>query len=305
MLFRSRPVVLLAAGAAEPGELLCASPSSLRGPSHAQWTPLGAARHYAGQMAVVAGQQTAFKRAFKMHYLQKLRYNHNMAVSGKNQFSQGDIVLICDLSSAQGQSPHPVVGRIKSFVDPLNAQAVVAYGAGRTVDRPLHLLVKLVGAEEQVPEEGLLFDPFIKEDIAQAEEQDGGHLQDGDHGQLLDGQLGRAAQAGLERGPGLPPGDGGRAAGEREDDIPVAVPVQQDGQLAHPGQAELGHGHAGITGKSGIAVIAGDIGVADNSEIANSDKEEKEVNEEKEEEKEEEKVKEEEEGEKEIGRAHV
>jgi hypothetical protein len=67
------------------------------------------------------------------------------------------------------------------------------------------------------------------------------------------------------------------------------VPVQQDGQLAHPGQAELGHGHAGITGKSGIAVIAGDIGVADNSEIANGDKEEKEVNEEKEEEKKEEK----------------
>ena len=134
-----RPVILLPPGAAEPGELLCASPSSLRGPSHAQWTPLGAARHYAGQMAVVAGQQTAFKRAFKMHYLQKLRYNHNMATSGKNQFSQGDIVLICDLSSAQGQSPHPVVGRIKNFVDPLNAQAVVAYGAGRTVDRPLHL----------------------------------------------------------------------------------------------------------------------------------------------------------------------
>ena len=177
-------------------------------------------------------------------------------------------------------------------MDPLHAQAVVAYGAGRTVDRPLQLLVKLVGAEEQVPEEGLLFDPFIQEDIAQAEEQveDEVHLHDADHGEMQDGQLlppppGHAAQAGLEHGPRLPPGDGGRAAGEREDDIPVAVPVQQDGQLAHPGQAELGHGHAGITGNSGNSGITGDTDMSsDDSEIANGDKEEKE---EKEEEKEE------------------
>ena len=108
-----RPVVLLPYGAADPGELNCASPSSLRGPSHAQWTPLGASRHYAGQMAVVAGQQTAFKRAFKTHYLKTLRSNHNMATTGKDQFSVNDVVMICNLSSAQGQSPHPVVGRIK------------------------------------------------------------------------------------------------------------------------------------------------------------------------------------------------
>ena len=114
-----------------------------------------------------------------------------MATTGKDQFSVNDVVMICDLSSAQGQSPHPVVGRIKEFMDPLHAQAVVAYGAGRTVDRPLQLLVKLVGAEEQVPEEGLLFDPFIQEDIAQAEEQDEDdvHLHDADHGEMQDGQL--------------------------------------------------------------------------------------------------------------------
>ena len=128
-----------------------------------------------------------------------------MATTGKDQFSVNDVVMICDLSSAQGQSPHPVVGRIKEFMDPLHAQAVVAYGAGRTVDRPLQLLVKLVGAEEQVPEEGLLFDPFIQEDIAQAEEQqkDDVHL----HGAVPVGlqgqQLRHPAQEGQQHGPAL------------------------------------------------------------------------------------------------------
>ena len=100
-----------------------------------------------------------------------------MAVTGKDQFSQGDIVLICDLSSSQGQNPHPVVGRIKEFLDPLHAQAVIAYGAGRTVDRPLQLLVKLVSAEEQGRnKEGILIDPFIQEDIALEEEQQEGDV---------------------------------------------------------------------------------------------------------------------------------
>ena len=172
-----RPVVLLPYGAAEPGELNCASPSSLRGPSHAQWTPLGASRHYAGQMAVVAAQQQSFKRAFKTYYLKRLMLNHNMAVTGKDQFSVNDVVMICDLSSSQGQNPHPVVGRIREFVDDLNAQAVIAYGDGRTVDRPLASIVRLVTAEEQGRnKEGILIDPFIQEDIALEEEQQEGDV---------------------------------------------------------------------------------------------------------------------------------
>ena len=170
-LMNLRPVVLIPGGSADPGELVCASPSSLRGPSHAQWTPLGASRHFTGQMAIVAGQQMSFKRAFKTYYVKRLMLNHNMATTGKDQFSVGDIVMVSDLSSSQGQNPHPVVGIIKKFVDPLHAQAVIAYGAGRSVDRPLQLLVKLVAAEEQVPEQGVLFDPFIQGDIELQEEQ--------------------------------------------------------------------------------------------------------------------------------------
>ena len=107
----------------------------------------------------------SFKRAFKTYYAKRLMLNHSMATTGKNQFSVGDVVLVSDLSSSQGQSPHPVVGIIKEFVEPLLAQAVIVYGAGRTVDRPLQLLVKLVAAEEQIPKEGILFDPFIQGDI--------------------------------------------------------------------------------------------------------------------------------------------
>ena len=51
------------------------------------------------------------------------------------------------------------------------SKAVITYGAGRSVDRPLQLLVKLVSAGEQIPKQGLLFDPFIQEDIEQEEEQ--------------------------------------------------------------------------------------------------------------------------------------
>ena len=70
-----------------------------------------------------------------------------------------------------------MVGRIKEFLDPLHAQAVIAYGAGRTVDRPLQLLVKLVSAEEQERnQEGILFDPLIQEDIAVEEEQQEGDV---------------------------------------------------------------------------------------------------------------------------------
>jgi len=226
-----RPVVLLPYGAADPGELNCASPSSLRGPSHAQWTPLGASRHYAGQMAVVAGQQTAFKKAFKKHYLRCMYKNHNMATTGKDQFNVNDVVMICDLSSTQGQSPHPAVGRIKAFLDPLHAQAIIAYGAGRTVDRPLQLLVKLVGAEEQIPEEGLLFDPFIQEDIAQAEEQ----RKDDEHLQV--------------DGPGL---DGERPAGEEDGHLHGAVAVPEPvGELRLPAHAGQQNG-PGLDGDTGV-----------------------------------------------------
>ena len=70
------------------------------------------------------------------------------------------------------QAPYPAVGVITSFVDELHAQAVVRYGGGRVVDRPLALLVKLVPATEQILEKGVLFDPFIQGDIELEQEQE-------------------------------------------------------------------------------------------------------------------------------------
>ncbi|MCP4482174.1 MAG: hypothetical protein GY817_05220, partial [bacterium] len=45
-LLNLRPIVLLPSTAADPEELVSASPTSLRGPAHCQWAPLGAGRDY-------------------------------------------------------------------------------------------------------------------------------------------------------------------------------------------------------------------------------------------------------------------
>ena len=234
-----RPVVLLPYAAATPGELTCTSPQALRGPGHAQWTKLGASRHYAGQMAIIAGQQVAFKRAFKTHYMKRLRLNHSMAVTGRDQFDIGDVVLVTDLSSSQGQAPYPVVGVISSFVDQLHAQAVVRYGAGRTVDRPLALLVKLVPATEQILEEGLLFDPFIQGDINIEQEQKEERQQEDVHASAPAPALGQQADARLV------------VPRSQEDTAPASVQ-----EVTHQGQGE---------GDAAQIVLQGDVDGDDQS----------------------------------------
>ena len=87
-------------------------------------------------------------------------------------FTKRDVVLILDLSSSQGQNPFPQLGIIHDFLAP--GQAVIHYGFkdGRykVVNRPLSKLSKLVSAREQIPKEGLLFDPLIQADFLQNEE---------------------------------------------------------------------------------------------------------------------------------------
>ena len=60
----------------------------------------------------IAGQQAAFKKAFKVHYLKRLRKNHHMATDGKGQFAVGDIVLLAGLSASKKQPPFPALGII-------------------------------------------------------------------------------------------------------------------------------------------------------------------------------------------------
>ena len=82
-----------------------------------------------------------------------------MAADGMRQFAVGDIVLMADFFASDRQPPYPVLGLIHDFMDPLQAQAVVHYGAGRTVNRQLLLLTRLVPAQQQIKTQGLLFDP--------------------------------------------------------------------------------------------------------------------------------------------------
>ena len=124
---------------------------------------MGSARHYTGQLNIIAHQQAAFKKAFKIHYTRRLRQNHHMATDGM-KWQAGDVVMISDLSASDRQPPYPVLGIIHEFMDQLHAQAVVHYGAGKTVNRPLSLLTRLVPVEDQIPAQGLMFDPWTGQD---------------------------------------------------------------------------------------------------------------------------------------------
>ena len=77
-----------------------------------------------------------------------------------------------DLSSSHNQNPFPQLGIITGFRGPGQAELRYGFKEGRfrTVNRPLSKLSKLVSADEQIPPEGLLFDPLIMDDYLQAEE---------------------------------------------------------------------------------------------------------------------------------------
>ena len=119
-------------------------------------------------MAILAKQQEAFKRAFKIHYTRRVRKTHNMQQQGTG-FSEGDIVMILDLSASERQPPFPQLGVINKFMDPLNSQAVIHYGHKngqyKVVNRPLSLISKLVSGAATIPKQGMLFDPWILEDL--------------------------------------------------------------------------------------------------------------------------------------------
>ena len=67
------------------------------------------------------------------------------------QFSLNDIVLITDLSAADGQNPFSRLGVTESFMDSGEGQAVLRYGGAgnkaRTCNNPLSKLVLLVKAK--------------------------------------------------------------------------------------------------------------------------------------------------------------
>jgi hypothetical protein len=162
-LLNLRPIVLLPSTAADPDELIAASPTSLRGPANCQWAPLGAGRDYAGQAAIIEQQQQSFRKHWITHYSRRLRATHKMAADGPG-WDEGDIVLVTDLASKSGRDhPYPRLARIVGWLDKQKSQAVLRYQGG-TVNRPVGRLSLLVKAGETIPTAGLLFDSEIQAD---------------------------------------------------------------------------------------------------------------------------------------------
>ena len=72
----------------------------------------------------------------------------------RSELQQNDLVLIVDLASNSGRSsPHPALGRMISFLDDANSQALVKYHGGQ-VDRPVGNLVRIVKAGVLISEKG-------------------------------------------------------------------------------------------------------------------------------------------------------
>ena len=82
----------------------------------------------------------------------------------RSELQQNDIVLIVDLASNSGRSsPHQALGRIISFLDDSNSQALVKYHGGQ-VDRPVGKLVRIVKNGEQISEKGQGICPLSQAD---------------------------------------------------------------------------------------------------------------------------------------------
>ena len=249
-----RPVILLPYDAAKPGELTVLSPQALRGPDHAQYVAVARARHFTGQAAIVAQQQQSFAKKWQIFYTARLRRTHSMAQNELEGggFKKGDVCLIMDLSSSQGQSPFPQLGIIHAFLGP--GQAVLHYGFKeghfKSVNRPLSKLSKLVYANEQIPPEGLLFDPLIQDDFLQEEEaerldDDGGEIDDeeGDHRD--------------DRDDGAVQDDGEEMEREAEDHGEAR---QGQGQGQGQAEEESQHGDGGPMARDAMGNGAGDHG---------------------------------------------
>ena len=76
----------------------------------------------------------------------------------------GSIVMITDLASPSGRDhPFPRLAKITSWLDDKHSQAELKMSSG-VINRPVGSLVLLVGADEQVPAHGLMFDPAVAAD---------------------------------------------------------------------------------------------------------------------------------------------
>ena len=140
------------------------------------------------------------------------------------------------------------------------------------MDRPLQLLVKLVSAEEQGRnKEGILFDPFIQEDIAVEEEQQEGDVRPPGP-ELVRLREQQQQQDGGVRPRGLPrpaPAQQQLGGGGRGDDgggHTVGQAVLEES--AYGGEHRVQDGDAGVASED-AGVASGDAGVAsDNAGVA-------------------------------------
>ena len=169
-MVNGRPVVLLPEGGRHPDEGMLCSPTSLRGPSHSQWTSAAASRDARGQYGIIKALEARFQKNWVTHYSRRLRTNTKLDRSSSPTASwpPGSIVLILDLPGRSGRlHPHPRLGRIEKYLDEEKNHAWVAYAGphGQAyVDRPLGKLVYLTSSMAQVPGPGLFFDPLLEGD---------------------------------------------------------------------------------------------------------------------------------------------
>ena len=141
-------------------------------------------RDFTGQAAEIHRQQVRFRKAWLVHYVKKMRSNCKMATSGP-AWGLGSVVMVTDMASPSGRDhPFPRLARIIDWMDDKHSQAVLSIG----VNRPVGALVLLVGADEQVPNTGIMFDnlvaadgeffdnilPQTKESVANLQEADAG-----------------------------------------------------------------------------------------------------------------------------------
>ena len=124
-LLNSRPIAILLPSLADPVEILSVSPSSLAGPSSSTWKALGAARHYAGQQALIQAHLKRFQSKWKTRYTNRLYSNSNMATC--SALEETDVVLITDLANNSGRSIHPALGWSKQMKLFLPKESVSAH----------------------------------------------------------------------------------------------------------------------------------------------------------------------------------
>ena len=170
-IVNGRPIVVLPEGGRHPGQGMVCSPTSLRGPSHAQWTEMAASRDARGQYAIIKNLECRFQRNWIKFYSRRLRLNTKLdrCLAPTDSWPVGSILLILDLPSRAGRlHPHPRLGILEKYLDEDRNHAWVSYSGlhGRAyVDRPLSQLVFITSSISKVPKEGLYFDPLLEADL--------------------------------------------------------------------------------------------------------------------------------------------